>query len=524
MNMMPIATAELIRELDRRTIEEIGIPGVVLMENAGRGAVKILRERFDALESAPVAVVCGGGNNGGDGFVMARTLVQGGIEAKVYLLSSADRVRGDARVYLDVLTRLEIPVVDLGAEGEIPGRVVEEWKGASCIVDAIFGTGLSRPVEGRYRRAIEAIEASGRPVLAVDLPSGICSDTGRVLGAAVHARCTATFGLPKMGLLIHPGAAHAGIVECVDIGIPRRLVDALRGGDEILEPAPLLGIFQREPDTHKGRCGHLLVVAGSRGKTGAAALCCEAALRCGAGLVTLAIPASLNGVMEEKLTEAMTLPMPETDAGTFSEAALEEILEFASSVQGMVVGPGLGLNEETERLVRVLRLHARVPVVWDADALTLLAGKEEAGGGARGEVFTPHPGEMGRLLERTSAWVQENRLAAVRELASRWGAVAILKGARTLVAAPDGRLRVNLTGNPGMATGGMGDVLCGMVGGLLVQGMEAYEAASLAVWLHGAAGDRLAGRVGPLGYLASELMREIPTLIGGRKAECPPVG
>jgi NAD(P)H-hydrate epimerase len=521
---MRVATAEIIRELDRRTIEDVGIPGVVLMENAGRGATQALREHFRDLERGPVVLVCGAGNNGGDGFVIARYLREAGIRCEVFLLAGPERIGGDARVYFDALTGTDIPVRNLKEEGISEG-VLAHWRGASCIVDAIFGTGLARPVEGLYRQAIEAIEATGRPVFAVDLPSGICADTGRVLGTAVRAECTATFGVPKRGLYLYPGAAHAGRVVCVDIGIPDRLLDEVGVREEILDAAPLIRRIRRSPDTHKGTYGHLFVLAGSIGRTGAACLCSESALRCGAGLVTLGIPRTLNPVMEQKLTEVMTLPLPGGKDETLSAAGWEEIKRFASSVQGLAVGPGIGVNQETEIIVRSLWAHVDRPMVWDADGLTLLARNPELCGKQSAEVVvTPHPGEMGRLLDKPTAWVQENRVEAARSFAEQWGVVTLLKGARTLIAAPDGRLRINPTGNPGMAAGGMGDVLTGMIGAFLVQGLEAYDAASLAAWLHGAAGDRVAQEMGPIGFLASEVMQCLPRLFREwmKEQECSP--
>jgi NAD(P)H-hydrate epimerase len=510
---MRVATAELVRELDRRTIEEVGIPGAVLMENAGKGATRVLREHFRDLGSSPVILVCGAGNNGGDGFVIARDLHEAGIESKVFLLVEPDRIRGDAGIYFDAVRRLDIPVEVLTKEG-ISEEVLREWQGASCVVDAIFGTGLARPVEGLYRKAIEAIEASGSPVFAVDLPSGICADTGAILGAAVRADCTATFGLPKRGLYLYPGAGCAGKIECVDIGIPESLVDELDKGEEILEPASFVPWFRREPDTHKGTYGHLFVLAGSAGRTGAAYLCSESALRCGAGLVTLGIPRTLNPIMEQKLTEVMTLPLPARDDDTLSSAGLEAIMEFTSSVQGLAVGPGMGLNEETERIIRELWVGFEGPMVWDADALTLLARNSDLRGRQSADiVVTPHPGEMSRLIGKPVSWVQRNRVEAAKAFAEQWGVVTALKGARTLIAAPDGRLRINPTGNPGLATGGMGDVLTGMIGGFLVQGRDPYDAASFGAWLHGAAGDRASQTIGPVGLLASEIMECLPHLV-----------
>lgn len=509
---MRIVTTAAMRELDRKSIEEIGIPGAVLMENAGRGATDVLLRCFSGLRDAPVALVCGAGNNGGDGFVVARLLRERGIQAQVFLLAAPERLAGDGKIYFDVLQRVGVPVRSLATTG-VTARLKKEWKGASCIVDAIFGTGLARQVGGVYREAVRGILGSGRPVLAVDIPSGIDADTGRILGVAVRADCTATFGLPKRGLYLHPGAEHAGRIECVDIGIPGSLVEMLAPREETIEAEPFRGRLARKVDTHKGTYGHLFVLAGSVGKTGAACLASEGALRCGAGLVTAGIPESLNSILEEKLTEAMTLPLPGTDLGTLSVRALDRVLEFSGSVSGLVVGPGLGTHGEVERLIREIWTRVEKPMVWDADGLNLLARNPDLKGRNRSPVIvTPHPGEMARMIGKTVRYVQENRVEVAKGFARQWGVVTVLKGSRTLVADPQGKLGVNLTGNAGMATGGMGDVLTGMLGGLVVQGMDPYDAACFGVLVHGAAGDRVAGRLGPVGFLATEVMQAIPEI------------
>ncbi len=509
---MQIVSAEDIRELDRRTIEDIGIPGAVLMENAGRGATKILCEHFNDLHKGLVSIVCGGGNNGGDGFVIARYLQQRGIQVKVFLLTEPDRISGDARIYFGVLQQLKVPVQIVSQSG-LTNEILQEWQKSVCIVDAIFGTGLSREVTGLYRQAIEGIQASKRPVLAVDIPSGINADNGKVQGVAVRAECTATFGLPKRGLYLYPAVDFSGRIECVDIGIPPHLIHSLNLKEEIFDPFWLLDIFNRDGDTHKGTYGHLFILAGSTGKTGAAFLSSEAALRTGAGLVTLGIPDTLNHILEQKLTEVMTFPFPSNEAGSLSTKSLGKIQEFASLVQGLVVGPGLGVNTETEKIIREIWRDVQRPMVWDADALTMLAGNPDWQGKQSSEIIiTPHPGEMSRLLGKPVTWVQENRIEAVKSFSKQWGVITVLKGSRTLIADPEGNLRINTTGNPGMASAGMGDVLAGMIGALLVQGISPFDAASLGVWLHGAAGDRVANAMGPVGFLASDLMQSLPSV------------
>jgi len=509
---MRIVTADVMRELDRITIEEVGIPGAVLMENAGRGAAEVLLNQVGSLPAGPVAIVCGAGNNGGDGFVIARILHEEGFDVNVYLLVPPSRVRGDARIFFEAMNKLEIPWVSL-AESGINRKVLRKWEAASCIVDAVFGTGLTRKVAGAYGKALRGISSSRKPVLSVDIPSGIHADTGQILGTAVHATWTATFGLPKRGLFLYPGADHAGEIECVDIGIPRIHVDAMGIQEELLEADSFLPFLYREPDTHKGTYGHLFVLGGSVGKTGAAHLCSEAALRCGTGLVTLGIPESLNPILEQKLTEVMTLPLPSSPEGFLKAEALDEILSFVSSVDGLAIGPGLGINRDTESVVREVWQAVEKPMIWDADALTLLARNSDLKRKQKAPVIlTPHPGEMARLTGKRTSWIQANRVEAARALSEEWGVITVLKGARTLVTHPEGRLGINSTGNAGMASGGMGDVLTGLIGGLMLQGLDPFDAASFGVWLHGAAGDQASGRIGPMGFLASEVMEAVPVI------------
>ena len=510
---MRVVTAAIMRELDRRTIEELGIPGAVLMENAGRGAAAVLVERFCDWERGPVSVVCGGGNNGGDGFVVARCLHERGIPVRVYTLVPPERYAGDAAIFLRVMQGLAIPFSTLGEEGLVP-EVSEAWRSSACLVDGVFGTGLTREVEGRHARAIEGITQAERPVLALDIPSGIHADSGRVLGTAVRATWTATFGLPKRGLYLYPGADHAGLIHCVPIGIPDSFLMETAPTEEILAPEPFFRKLRRSPDTHKGTYGHLLVLSGSAGRTGAACLCSESALRCGAGLVTLGIARNLEPVLEGMLPEVMTLGLPGDAQGVLRSGALEAIEAFMETAGGLVIGPGLGIDADTETLVRALWQRVGKPMVWDADALTLLSRNPGLRGKQRAEiVVTPHPGEMGRLLGRPVSRVQEDRVEAVRTFAREWGVVTLLKGARTLIADPGGALCINVTGNAGMAAGGMGDVLAGMIGALCLQGFSAMEAACFGAWLHGAAGDRVAAYRGPVGFLASEVMRAVPEVI-----------
>ncbi|MGD8366512.1 MAG: NAD(P)H-hydrate dehydratase [Desulfobacterales bacterium] len=511
---MYLTTAAEMREMDRRTIEAFGLPGRVLMENAGRGAVRFFLECFGDLQGKSVAVVAGRGNNGGDGFVMARYLHGEGVKVAVYLLSERGRVQGDALTNLDLLEPLGIPVA------EIPdAEAFDSHRSAishhHVFIDAILGTGLASDVSGYFKQVIDRINDTGRPIFSVDIPSGLDSDTGRICGTCIRAAATATFGFAKCGHRIQPGTEHTGRLCVVDIGIPLHIVSAVGPRQQLLTPQSVRGFLPHRPvDAHKGTTGHLLVVAGSPGKTGAAAMASLSAMRTGAGLVTLAVPKSLNPVLEPQVTEVMTSPLPETVDGTLDEKALDRILSLAADKRCLALGPGIGTGEETRRLVQQLVVRSPAPLVIDADGLNCLAEDTTMLGQARAPVvLTPHPGEMARLSGNSARQIQADRIGCARAFAQANGVFLVLKGAATVVAAPNGRCWVNPTGNPGMASGGMGDVLTGLIAGLITQGVSPLAASCAGVFLHGRAADALAEEIGPFGYLASDVMTEIPVQI-----------
>jgi len=378
---------------------------------------------------------------------------------------------------------------------------------AAAVVDALFGTGLNAPVAGVAGAAIEAINACGEPVLAVDIASGLSADSGRPLGAAVRATVTATFGHPKVGQLLYPGVEHTGLLAVVDIGIPAEALAAVAPRVTLLENHEVGALLPpRRRDAHKGDFGHVLVVAGSRGKTGAALLAAGGAARAGAGLTTLAVPATLQPVLEAQVREAMTAALPDTSDG----AALDALLAGRAAV---VCGPGLGQAAETRALVAHVIRRSSAPLVLDADGLNAVAGTGLLRARAGPTVVTPHPGEMARLLGADTARVQADRLGAARAFACAERVVVVLKGARTIVAAPDGAGAICPAGNPGMASGGTGDVLAGVIGGLMAQGLAPYAAASLGVFAHGASGDAVAARQGEVGLLAGDLLAELPATL-----------
>jgi NAD(P)H-hydrate epimerase len=513
-------TAAEMRALDRATIEQ-GTPGRVLMERAGAGATRVLRERL-RRPRAPVVVVCGRGNNGGDGFVVARHLKRAHVPVEVWLAARPEDVRGDAALMLERWRKGRGTIRDLTAPGAVDALSARLAR-AAVVVDALFGTGLNAPVDGLPAAVIAAINSCGAPVLAIDIASGLSADTGAPLGVAVRATVTATFGYPKVGQLVYPGVDHTGLLAVVDIGIPPSALAAVGPHAALLEGHEVGGLLPPRPrDAHKGTFGHVLVIAGSRGKTGAALLAAEGAARAGAGLTTLAVAAALQPGLEARVREAMTEALPEDGDGhpaLGDGSTLERLLEGRAAV---VCGPGLGLRDGTRALVAQIVRRVAVPLVLDADGLNAVAGTTLLRERRGPTVLTPHPGEMARLLGGDTARVQADRLGAARGLAERERAVVVLKGARTIVAGPDGSLAISPTGNPGMATGGMGDVLAGIVGGLLAQGLAPRDAAALAVFAHGAAGDAVAGRRGEVGLLAGDILDELPPTLARLQAAASP--
>ncbi|QIJ72625.1 NAD(P)H-hydrate dehydratase [Thermosulfuriphilus ammonigenes] len=509
---MYLFTAQEMQSLDRATIEDLGIPGLILMENAGRGVAELVCRRFSS--GARVAILVGPGNNGGDGLVIARHLKARGFEVTAYLLAPEEKFRGDAAVNLRAARAHGVALVAILKDSLLP--LLEAGLGqAEVIVDALFGTGLRRPIQGRLAQALEMANRSPAYRIAVDMPSGICADTGKVLGVAFRAHLTATMAAPKLGQVLFPGAEYVGQLKIIDISMPQDLISRQAKPRYLLDPDLLRPwLPRRPPEGHKGTFGHVLVVAGSPGKTGAAALAAMGALRAGAGLVTVAAGKGVNSILETKLTEAMTLPLPETSEGSLAPEAIEPIFSFSKRLRAGVIGPGMGLHPGTKDLARKIILEFPHPLVVDADALTVVAemGPQMLGQSPAPRVLTPHPGEMGRIFGLSAREIQAGRLKYAQSLAQVTGAVVVLKGARTLIAEAEA-LAINPTGGPGMATGGSGDVLSGIIAALLAQGLPAFWAASLGVYIHGLAGEALAEERGPFGFLPTELADRLPKTI-----------
>ena len=507
---MRILNAAQMREADRYTIEDVGIPSLVLMENAGRQVVAAMEAAYEAKLDGRVAVLCGRGNNGGDGFVVARTLIQRGIDASVFVIGAVTDVRGDARINLDILGRLGVTVVEIGDE-QTWELHFSEISRCTIIVDAIFGTGLKSALGGMMETVVADVNASGIPIVSIDLPSGLSSDTPQLIGDCIDASMTVTLAAPKLPLVLPPGETHAGDVVIADIGIP---VDVLEGLDgphiELLTPEQIRELVEpRAADSHKGDFGRVTIIAGSRGKTGAAHLAGMGALRSGAGLVTVATPGSCLPIVASMAAELMTAPLPESREGCVTAAGVDAILEMRHDV--IACGPGLGRDPAVAAFVRALVERSAVPLVLDADAITVLAddpgvlvGREE-----RDVIITPHPGEMARLIGASVDEVQSNRLDVATEFATTHHLYVVLKGHRTVIATPEGHVFINPTGNAGMATGGTGDVLTGMIAAWLAQLLDAEAACRLAVFLHGAAGDLAEAEDGQVGMTATDVLAQL---------------
>ena len=508
---MYLVTADEMREMDRKTIDEFGLPGRVLMENAGRGAFEFLMETFPGIGNLRVGVLAGRGNNGGDGYVIARYLAHRNIDVGIYLLADRSRVSGDAAANLELLGPLGIPVMEIPDHEHFdPFR--RTMRAKDLWIDAILGTGLTSEVRGIFRDVIDFVNSLEKPVFAVDVPSGLNSDTGQTCGSCIRATATATFGFAKTGHFSYPGALLSGKLKIVDIGIPPQIAEDVHPKQFLLTRKMVKGYLRpRTPDAHKGRTGHLLVVAGSTGKTGAAVMTAKAAVRCGAGLVTLGSPESLNPAVESQVVEVMTEPLPESESGRLGESAWKSIRDLSENKRCLALGPGIGGAPSTKKLVHRLVAETPLPLVIDADGLNNLADAVDLLR-KRGAptILTPHPGEMARLAGVSVKAVQSDRIASSREFALAYKVHVVLKGANTVIAHPDGYVFINPTGNAGMASGGMGDVLTGAIAGFLAQGHSPETASHLGVYLHGASADSLAAAKGPWGYLATEVMDGIP--------------
>lgn len=511
---MLLLKSEDMRAWDRRTIESSHASGIELMQRAGHGVVTVIERRYGSLLGLRALVLCGTGSNGGDGFVAGVRLRERGAMVRVVVMGDVERIQGDALAAFEAMRQAGIVWGAASTEAELAAitREADAWDFG---LDALLGTGAHGAPTGAIAVGVQALrelDELGTRVIAVDLPTGVDADTGEVARRAVRADLTVTFGAPKRGHALYPGRAFAGALEVIDIGLLPLPADDPLGQVRFGTTADAVALLpQRDPRAHKGSVGRVLVIGGSAGLTGAITLAARATSRTGAGYVRAAVPASLHDIIATKLTEQMPLGCAESATRSLSPAAFDAIAAHLAGVNAAAVGPGMSRDEGAQELARRIVAEVALPLVIDADALVALAGAPKLLAQAPApRVFTPHLGEMSRLTGIDTATLEATRIDATREWAQRWNVVLVLKGAPTVIAAPDGRTLINPTGNPGMATAGMGDVLTGAIVALLAQGLAPFEAAVLAVHVHGAAADLVAARQGMLGLTAGDVCEALP--------------
>ncbi len=509
---MRIVTAKEMRSIDERATTEFGIPSLILMENAGRGICDVIEEYFE-LEGLKVLIVAGKGNNGGDGFVIARHLKNRGAVVTTILLANKKEIKGDARTNLEILERSGIEVKTVTEPATLKSKM-KEMKTVDLVVDAIFGTGFSGKPEGIFKEAIKLINQTESFVVAVDLPSGVSAEDGSAQGDAVEADVTVTMCLLKRGHFLYPARSLCGDIWVGDIGIPYHKIES-EGTLFLLTDTEIQSLLPtRPPAGHKGTFGKVLVIAGSRGYTGAAALTSLAALKIGAGLVRLGIPEPLANPLETKLTEVVKIPLAATAAETFALPGYDRIAELLADSDVLALGPGIGVHPETKKLVEKILVNAKIPVVLDADGINALAGKTELFAKIKAPlVISPHPGELSRLINQTADEIDKDRIEVAQKTAQVFNTFLVLKGAPTVIADPSGTAFINPTGNSGLASGGSGDVLTGFIAGLIAQGLTPLAAAKVGVYLHGVCADQAVEDKTEYALIASDLLDYLPKAI-----------
>jgi NAD(P)H-hydrate epimerase len=519
-----------MKKIDELAVKDHSLTVPKLMEAAGAAFVQAMEESWGSLSEKTIGVVCGKGHNGGDGLVVARLLKKDKISLVVVLAADPEELRDETKKEFAKAKTAKIPVL-MVQEKEALKAARTALEECDILVDALLGTGLSRPVEGLTRDLIEMINSLGKPVAAVDVPSGLSADSGSPLGNSVRARLTVTFGLAKIGFFTPSANPFVGQLKTVNIGFPEQLLNAPFLKHELTERVTVQNSLPHyDENIHKGTRGRVLLIAGATGLTGAATLSALGAQRIGAGLVTVACPESLNAILEAKLTEPMTAPVQEVLGGFLSLKAAGRILHLATNVNSVVIGPGIGRHRETGQLLRELLTKLNLPMVVDADALNLLGGQMDIFKTLKAPVvLTPHPGEAAWLLKTTITEVEQNRVKVAKQIAGGYNVTVVLKGRYTVIANPRGEVRLNPTGNRGWATAGTGDVLSGVIGGLLAQRLSAWDAATAGVYLHGLAGEKASRRFGLDGLLAGDLLPFLPRVLRQvreitREPQCPPTG
>jgi ADP-dependent NAD(P)H-hydrate dehydratase / NAD(P)H-hydrate epimerase len=499
---MKVSGVSEMREMERQAIERFGIPEEILMENAGRAACGILSREW-GISGRRYVLFCGTGNNGGDGLVVARHILAGGGEPRVFLVGDPERFRGAAKTNFAIIGKLPV-AVEKADVGTLRSTILH----ADGIVDALFGTGLDRNLEGLCREVIDLINASGRPVLSLDIPSGVHGDTGEILGTAIRADHTIAFGLPKIGNLLYPGCGLGGRLHVSHISFPPSLYD----DDAIaIETNGFIALPPRQPTAHKGSVGDVLFIAGAAGYFGAPYFSAMSFLKAGGGYARLAAPRSMTPFLATRGSEIVFVPQAETTEGSISIKNRETLLSLAERADLVVMGPGLSLGEETQELVRDLAAGITKPLLIDGDGITALAGRPDIlSHRPAPTILTPHPGEMSRLAGKSVGEIEKGRIPILRKSCADLKAWIVLKGAHSLIGTPEGRVFINLSGNPGMATAGAGDVLTGTIAAMAGLGLPLTEAVRKGVFLHGVAGDLAAADKGEDGITAQDILNYLP--------------
>ncbi|WP_432402386.1 NAD(P)H-hydrate dehydratase [Wukongibacter sp. M2B1] len=509
---MKVALSDEIKKIDKTAIEKYGIPGVILMENAGRAVAEEIINEFSLVSK--ITIVCGRGNNGGDGYVLARHLYNKGYKIKVFVLGEKEGIGGDALINYKIINNLGIDIDEIISDEDLM-RLKDSIIEYPIVIDSLFGTGLNKEVGGIPERVINIINEYSKHVIAVDIPSGIGGNDGRVYNVAVRADKTVTFALPKYGNLIYPGAEYNGNLVIKDIGIPNEVIENVELNHNLIDLELIENnLPSRRKDTHKGSYGRANIIAGSLGMAGAAVLTCKSALRTGVGLLRLYIGESLNYIVKSGIPEAVTVPLQEMRKGVIGINHIDKIIEDTKTADVLTIGPGCGSTAELSEIVKRILRDVDVPIVIDADGLNILSKNIEWLSEKKPKiVITPHLGEMERLTGIPIEEIKNNLVKVAKDFSQKWKVIVVLKGASTIITSPNKETFINVNGNPGMATAGSGDVLTGIITGLIAQGLEPLKAAVTGVYLHGLTGDKIASEKGEYGLLAGDIVEEIPYTI-----------
>jgi len=511
---MKLLKAEQMKEIDRRASNEYLIPSIVLMENAGLQTMDTILQLLDDPAGRKIVILAGRGNNGGDGLVVARHLLNADAQVSTFLLGAVEELSLDATINYKILEKMNGDIYPLRSDEDLDGFMLELLK-ADMIIDALYGIGFRGSLNPFESQVARLINWSPALVLAIDIPSGVEADTGQINGEAIKADYTVTFAAPKLGMIMEPGSDYMGTLTVADISIPKALLEDEKYNIQLIMEAMLKEYFIPRPaESHKGSYGHVLVIGGSPGMSGAPLMASWAALRTGTGLVTVAVPESLLPIADAAVPEIMSRGLAETADGGIAPAAGPALEKLLHTVSLACIGPGMSTYNEAKAVVKAVLEKARIPLLIDADGLNALQGNADLLKAAQVPVvITPHPGEMSRLTGLSVAEIQQNRLDISQHYAREWGVTVVLKGNRTVIASPSGQLYVNINGNPGMATAGSGDVLAGIICGLMAQGLDADEAAWTGVYLHGRAGDEAAARSGQRALTATEIIHALPKVL-----------